>query len=111
MNRILVKYVLPASAVLMLAFGCYHIVRSQPLDDKLVPPAAPARSPYANAIAGAGIVEARSENIAVGAAIAGIVLQTWITPEDVCKSVAKGQPLFRVDDRSLRAQLAMQQAN
>jgi len=111
MNRIFVRYVMPISAVLMLAFGCYHVVRSQPSGEKLVPPAAPARSPYSTTIAGAGIVEARSENIAVGAAIPGIVLQTWISPEDVGKYVSKGDPLFRVDDRHLRAQLAMQQAN
>jgi multidrug resistance efflux pump len=111
MNRIFVKYALPVSAVLMLAFGCYHVVRSQPSDEKLVPPSAPARSPYRNTIAAAGIVEARSENIAVGAAIPGIVLQTWITPEDVGKYVSRGDPLFRIDDRHLRAQLAMQQAN
>jgi multidrug resistance efflux pump len=110
-NRIFVKYLLPASAVLMLAFGCYHVVRSQPSGEKLVPPTAPARSPYQNTVAGAGIVEARSENIAVGAAIPGIVLQTWIPPEDVGKYVSKAAPLFRVDDRHLRAQLAMQQAN
>jgi multidrug efflux pump subunit AcrA (membrane-fusion protein) len=111
MNRMFVKYVLPIGAVLMLVFGCYHVVRSQPSDEKLVPPAAPARSPYPNTVAAAGIVEARSENIAVGAAIPGIVLETWITPEDVGKYVARGAPLFRVDDRHLRAQLAMQQAN
>src|SRR6516162_10507326 len=111
MKSIFVKYALPISAAMMLAFGCYHVVRSQPSDEKLVPPAAPARSPYQNAIAGAGIVEARSENIAVGAAVPGIVLQTWITPEDVGKYVSKGAPLFRVDDRHLRAQLAMQKAN
>jgi multidrug efflux pump subunit AcrA (membrane-fusion protein) len=111
MKSIFVKYALPISAAVMLAFGCYHVVRSQPSDEKLVPPAPPARSPYQNAIAGAGIVEARSENIAVGAAVPGIVLQTWITPEDVGKYVSKGAPLFRVDDRHLGAQLAMQQAN
>ena len=111
MNSIFVKYVLPASAVLMLAFGCYHVVRSQPANERLNPPAAPARSPYSNTIAAAGIVEARTENIAVGAAIPGIVLETWITPSDVGKFVSKDTPLFRVDDRHLRAQLAMQRAN
>src|SRR6516225_2598613 len=111
MNRIFVKYVLPISAVLLLGFGCYHVVRTQASDEKLVPPSAPARSPYRNTIAGAGIVEARSENIAVGAAIGGIVLETSVTPADVGKYVSRGEPLFRVDDRHLRAQLAMQQAN
>jgi multidrug resistance efflux pump len=107
----MVKYGLPTSAVLMLAFGCFHVIRTQACEDKLPPPAAPARSPYLNTIGAAGIVEARSENIAVGAAIPGIVLEAWITPDDVGKYVSKGAPLFRVDDRHLRAQFAMQQAN
>src|SRR5262249_202130 len=111
MNSIFVKYVLPVTAVLMLAFGFYHVVHSQPPQEKLPPPARPARSPFPNTIAAAGIVEARSENIAVGAAIPGIVLQTWITPDDVGQYVSQGTPLFRVDDRHLRAQLAMQRAN
>jgi multidrug resistance efflux pump len=111
MNSIFVKYVLPTSAVLMLAFGWFHVVRSQPSDDKLVPPARPARSPYQNTIGAAGIVEARSENIVIGSAVAGIVLHTWVTQDDVGKYVSKAEPLFRVDDRHLRAQLAMQQAS
>jgi multidrug resistance efflux pump len=111
MNSVIVKYVLPVSAALMLALGCYHVVRSQPGNEMTVPPAPPARSPYQHTIAAAGIVEARSENIAVGAAVPGIVLQTWITPDDVGKYVSRGAPLFRVDDRHLHAQLAMQQAN
>jgi multidrug resistance efflux pump len=106
-----VKYLMPGSAVLMLAFGWFHIARTQPSDEKLAPPSAPTRSPYPNTIAAAGLVEAKSENIAVGAAIPGIVLQTAITPDDVGKYVPRGALLFRVDDRHLRAQLAMQQAN
>jgi multidrug resistance efflux pump len=106
-----VKYLMPGSAVLMLAFGWFHIVRTQASDEKLTPPSAPARAPYPNTIAAAGIVEAKSENIAVGAAIPGIVLQSAITPDDVGKYVPKGALLFRVDDRHLRAQLAMQRAN
>lgn len=111
MTAVLVKYVLPISAALMLAFGCYHVVRSQPREEKLDAPAPSPRSPYKNTIGAAGIVEARTENIAVGAAMSGIVLDVWVTPADVGTFVSKGTPLFRVDDRHLRAQLAMHQAN
>lgn len=106
-----VKYLLPTSAVLMLAFGYIHVIRSESAAEKLPPPAPPARSPYKNTVGAAGIVEARSENIAVGTAISGIVLEVFATSADVGTFVKKGTPLFRVDDRHLRAQLAMQQAN
>jgi multidrug resistance efflux pump len=109
--KVFVKWLLPVVALLMLAFGGFHVVRSQPSDQRLPPPATPARSPYPDAIAAAGIVESRGENVAVGAAVPGIVLQTWVTPDDVGKYVSQGAPLFRVDDRHLRAQLAMQKAN
>ncbi len=55
-------------------------------------------------MAGAGIVEARSQNIAVGAPVPGIVLEI---PVSVGSRVKRGDPLFRVDDREARAELAV----
>jgi HlyD family secretion protein len=111
MRSWLVKYLLPMIAVGMLAFGVLHVVGSQPSAEKLAPPAKPARSPYTNTVAAAGLVEARSENIALGAATPGVVLEVHVPSTDVGKYVKKGTPLFRVDDRHLQAQLAYQEAN
>src|SRR5262249_16419339 len=105
MNVWLVKYVLPVLAVSMLTFGSVHVFRSRPEADKLTPPASPARSPYKNTVAAAGLVEARTENIAIGAALPGVVLEVYIPSSEVGKQVKKGDPLFRVDDRHLHAQL------
>lgn len=107
----LVKYLLPTIAVAMLMFGGYHVLRSQPKVEKLSPPARPARSPFNGTVAGAGLVEARGENIAIGTAIPGVVLKAGVTSNDVGKFVEKGTVLFHVDDRQLQAQLQYQEAN
>ncbi len=111
MNTFIVKYVLPGVAVTMLAFGGYHVLSSQPKDERLSPPAPPARSSFNGTVAAAGLVEARGENIAIGAAIPGVVLEVYVPSSDVGAFVKLGTPLFRVDDRHLRAQLKFQEAN
>jgi multidrug resistance efflux pump len=106
-----VKYLLPVVAVSMLSFGFIHVVQSRPDVEKIAPPALPARSPYKNTVAAAGLVEARTENIAIGTALAGVVLEVYVPSSEVGKQVKWGEPLFRVDDRQLRAQLKFQEAN
>jgi multidrug resistance efflux pump len=67
----------------------------------------PARSPYADTLAAAGIVEAQTENIAVGSATPGVVVQVLVKVGDEVKA---GQPLFRLDDRQLQGELAVKRA-
>src|SRR5262245_14392964 len=111
MKSFVSKLILPIVAVAMLGFGVFHILKAQQTLSKPLPPAPPARSPFGDAIAGAGVVEARSENIAIGSALAGLVLEVFVPVDDVGKEVQAGERLFRVDDRQLRAQLAVQQAS
>ena len=111
MGSLLIKYGLPVVAVGMLVFGYMHSLRSQPTTEKLTPPAMPVRAPYNHTVAAAGLIEARSENIAIGASVPGVVLEVYVTAADVGKFVKKGAPLFKVDDRHLQAQLRVQQAN
>src|SRR5437868_13406590 len=105
------KLVLPMVALAMLGVGVFHMLNAQQTLPNPSPPAPPARTPFGETIAGAGIVEARSENIAIGSALPGLVLEVYVPVDDVGKEVKAGEPLFRVDDRQLRAQLAVQQAN
>ena len=56
------------------------------------------------------MVEARTENIAIGAALAGLVLEVYVPSDRVGTHVTAGQPLFRVDDRHLKAQLKVAEA-
>lgn len=111
MKSFISKLVLPLVALTMLGFGVFHMTKAQQQLPKPPPPAPPARSPFGSTIAGAGIVEARSENIAIGAALPGVVLEVYVPVDNVGKEVAAGALLFRVDDRQLNAQFAVQQAS
>jgi multidrug resistance efflux pump len=105
------NYVLPVLAAGMLAFSIIQVVRGQQKPEQPLPPIDPPRTPFGKTVAGAGVVEARSENISVGTALPGLVLTVNSTVEDVGKSVKKDYPLCIIDDRQLKAQLKLQEAN
>jgi multidrug resistance efflux pump len=102
--------VLPFFAAGMAFFAVYHLLFAHEPRPKLAPIVAPPQALAPASVAGVGIVEPCSESISIGTAQTGIVLEVFHGPEDVGVRVPKGQPLFRVDDRALRAQLAVQQA-
>lgn len=101
------KYGLPFAALAMLLFAIYHVVRAQQVPPKLEPPVAPARSPFGTGVAGAGIVEPKTENISIGTHLPGIVTEVLVKVGD---KVRKGDPLFRLDDRALKAERRVRQA-
>lgn len=71
------------------------------------PAASPAASPFARTIAGAGIVEARGENISIGTPVAGIVTDIFVK---IGAPLEIGTPLFQIDNRNLTAQLITKKA-
>jgi multidrug resistance efflux pump len=94
------KYGLPLAALLMLFFAVYNVIQGQQQLPKLEPPVPPARSPFGAGVAGAGLVEAQTENISVGTNLPGIVTRVFV---EVGRKVRQGDPLFLVDDRALKA--------
>src|SRR5262249_51632597 len=101
----------PLTAFGLLVFALVHVVTAQPEKPKLQPPREPAQASFAHSVAGAGIVEAQTENIAIGSALPGVVMEVYVPVEKVGQRVQKGEPLFRVDNRALKAQLKVQEAN
>jgi multidrug efflux pump subunit AcrA (membrane-fusion protein) len=95
----------------MLLFALYHVVASTQVLSQPPPPVDPPRSPFGRTIAGSGIVEAETENLAIGSALSGVVLEVYVPVEKVGQTVKKGDPLFLVDNRQLKAQLRYQEAN
>lgn len=103
----MLKYILPAVAALGLLFGVY-VVRSGAKPVPVAPPAAePSRAPFARYIAGAGIVEASTENIEVSTPVPGMVTQV---PVRVGQTVKAGDLLFAIDARDMEAELKVRQA-
>jgi HlyD family secretion protein len=103
------KYVLPGAGVVLLLFAIYHAVRAQQSPGKSDPLVEPAGSPYRATVAGTGMVEPETENIAIGSHNPGVVDQVLVKVGD---RVVKGQTaLFRLDDRLARSELAVRSAN
>ena len=79
--------------------------------NKTIPPARlfpPRRNrPIATFVAGSGIIEANTENIAIGTHIAGIVSKFYV---QIGSQVKAGDPLFTIDDRAQRALVATKAA-
>src|SRR5260370_23177960 len=67
----------------------------------------PVVAPFATGVAGAGIVEASSENIEIGTPVSGIVTAIAVKWGDRVKS---GDLLFKIDDRDLQGQLIIANA-
>lgn len=99
--------VLPLLAVIAFSFMSIHLAKAHRAIPPQSPPLDPSRSPYNTTLAGAGIVEPRSENIKVGAHVPGVITDV---PVAVGQRVQKGDVLFRIDDRQQQAELAARQA-
>jgi len=72
------------------------------------PSVQPPLKPHSTGIGAAGLIEAIHDNTQLGAPVAGIVSKVFVDAGD---RVKVGQPLFQIDDRDVRAQLSLQQAN
>lgn len=75
---------------------------------EMTPPIEPSPKPYAVSVAASGIIEALSENVAIGVPEAGLVTKVHVKVSD---SVEEGAALFTLDDRELSARLKVNLAN
>uniref|UniRef100_A0A7C2K1X6 HlyD family secretion protein n=1 Tax=Schlesneria paludicola TaxID=360056 RepID=A0A7C2K1X6_9PLAN len=104
MNR---HFILPILATVAVTFMTWHVIRTNRMEPMVPPPVQPSRTPYQHTIAGAGLIEPRSENIEVAAVVPGTVQEIRVR---VGQRVAEGEILFRLDDRQRQADLAVQRA-
>jgi len=95
------KYLLPALALLGVAAAVVMLDEGN-RTPRAKPLFRPAEAPFSSYIFGPGIVEASTENIAIGTPVSGIVATIYVTWGE---QVKKGAPLFKIDTRDLKAQL------
>ena len=101
------RFLLPLLAVLgaiSVFVVAGHSDRPAPPPQVVAPPAVASFPAY---IAGSGIIEASSRNIAISTPVGGVVTQIFV---EVGSMVKAGDPLFRLDDRDLAAQLQTRRA-
>ncbi len=87
-------------AVIFVHAGNRPVPATQPVAD-------PAQAPFASYVAGAGIVEASTENIPVGTLVPGVVSALY---KNIGDHVKAGDALFQIDSRDLEAELAVRHA-
>jgi len=102
------KILLPFLSVIGVGFAIAAIM----FGDRTPPGASvvvvnPTVSPFATSVAGAGIVEASSENIAIGTPVSGIATAIPVKWGD---QVNSGDVLFKIDDRDVQGQLLIANA-
>jgi multidrug resistance efflux pump len=98
---------IPAISVVLLAIAGYHVVRHLQAQPPLSPPVAPPRAPFGDTIAGSAVVEPWTENVAIGTHVAGVVQEVCV---QVGQDVKQGDPLLRIDERQLKAEVAVRVA-
>lgn len=103
-----VKHILPVLAIAGFLFASYTVVSSNQQLPVAPAVAEPASAPFKSFIAGAGIIESKSRNIAVGTPLPGIVNNLLVNVGDKVKA---GALLFSLDDRDTRAEIAVKQAD
>jgi multidrug efflux pump subunit AcrA (membrane-fusion protein) len=89
----------PVAGIVAAAVTVAKQNKPLPAPPPTVPPVA---SPYGDRVSGSGIVEPSSELIELGAPVSGLIEEVVVQEG---QRVAKGEPLFVIDRRALRAQL------
>ncbi|HQU41191.1 MAG: hypothetical protein B7Z73_01445 [Planctomycetia bacterium 21-64-5] len=100
-------YFLPTAAIGLIVFAAMHVAGASKDPPLAEPPIEPSHAPFARAVAGAGMVEPQTENIAIGSQVPGVVTQVFV---EVGQRVQAGDPLFQLDDRIQQADLKARQA-
>lgn len=101
------RFALPLAAVAGALFAVVTVVRGSRPTPVADPVALPAVAPFAAFVAGAGLIEANTENIAIGTPVSGLVTEVGVAVGDAVK---KGDALFVLDERPLRAELEVRRA-
>lgn len=101
--NLFVRYLLPALSVVLLLVAVRFVASSakEGAGPAKPPLAAPPANPFPDAVAGAGIIEAQTENISIGSPVSGVVVEVAVK---VGQQVQPGDLLFRIDARDIQAQ-------
>jgi HlyD family secretion protein len=96
------RYIVPVLSVIGFAIGIGAVFYGNRPPLAAFPATPSATAPFGSYIAGAGITEASTENVAVATQVSGVVTNVYVKRGDAVKT---GDPLFKIDDRDLQAQL------
>jgi multidrug efflux pump subunit AcrA (membrane-fusion protein) len=99
--------IIPAVAVVGIGLAVYTVYKQSRPAPNPPPSGQPTRSPFSNRVAGSGLVEPVTEIMNISTPIPGTVESVSVKEG---QSVKKGEVLFTIDERELKAQLVSAQA-
>ncbi len=99
--------VLPLLGVIGFGTLLWHLSHTHETLPEQTPPVAPVRRQFSGAVAGAGVIEPRSESIQLCAEVPGIVSEVAVGEG---QAIAAGDVVLRLEDRWKRAELEVRQA-
>ena len=100
-------YTIPLLAIAGMGMAAFTVVKSARPQISTPPVSEPPKTPFSSSVAGSGIVEPSTQNIAVGTPVPGVVLAVAVKAG---ADVNAGDVLFTIDDREIRATLASREA-
>lgn len=101
-------FLIPLLAIAGVVMAVITVVQGSRPPIPQPPVVEPPRAPYESFVAGSGLVEASTQNIAVGTPVPGVCAEMSVT---VGQSIKTGDTLFRIDSRELEAQLVAHEAS
>jgi HlyD family secretion protein len=96
------QYILPFLAIVGVGITVFMVMQGNRTPPVSQPAVESAKAPFVSYIFGPGIVEASTENIAIGTPVSGIVTAVFVKWGD---RVRTGDPLFKIDSSDLQAQV------
>jgi HlyD family secretion protein len=105
-SGILVRLGLPIAAAGLFVFALLSVL-TQPERTAADPVLPVPSTPFSASVAGVGVIEPKSESIAIAAHVAGVVANVYVRAGD---AVRAGAPLFTIDNRAARADLTYAEA-
>lgn len=100
-------YLVPLLALAGLVFAVVKVVQAAKPPIPAPPVVEPARAPYDAFVAGSGLIEPSTRNIALSTPVGGVVTSVLVLPG---QDVRRGDVLFTLETRELEAELAIKQA-
>ncbi|CAG0959709.1 Multidrug resistance protein MdtN [Phycisphaerales bacterium] len=100
-------YLIPLLAIAGVSFAIVTVVKGSRPQAAQPPVIEPPQAPFDSFVAGSGLVETSSQNIAIGSPIGAVVARVGVK---VGQDVRAGEALFELDSRELRAALGEREA-
>src|SRR5437870_119427 len=101
------RFLIPAIALAGACYGLLTVAAGSQPAPVAKPVSDPSRPPFETYIAGSGIIEAVGQNVAIGSPLPRLALEVDVKVGD---EVDAGAPLFRLDDRDLKAEATVRKA-